>query len=85
MTHELKIWPQHWQRVFDGTKTFEIRVNDRVFQKGDEVVLCPWCPETKNYLNKSPYCKITRQIGDVYPIDHERVVFSLLKICRPKG
>ena len=79
MEHRLKIWPQHWQRVFEGTKTFEIRNNDRVFQKGDKVILCPWCPDTKKYLKDSYHCELERIVGDVYPIDSERVVFSLLR------
>lgn len=79
MKHELKIHPQHYERVLDGTKTFEIRVNDRAFQKGDMVFLKKYCPETKMYLNAKP---LEFLIGDVYPIDSERVVFSLLKSLR---
>lgn len=44
MKHELKIWPQYYCRVADGTKTFEVRDNDRAFQPGDEVVLREWDP-----------------------------------------
>lgn len=44
MTHKLKIHPQHYARVKDGSKTFEIRVNDRQFQMGDLVVLEEWDP-----------------------------------------
>jgi hypothetical protein len=78
-THNLKIWPQHWERIFEGSKTFEIRVNDRAFQKGDKVVLRPWDKEERKYLTHAPFHDLHRTIGDVYPIDAERVVFSLLK------
>ena len=44
MKHELKIWPQYYCRVFDGSKTFEIRKNDRGFQPGDIVVLREYDP-----------------------------------------
>ena len=58
---------------------------DLEIQKGDEVVLCPYDPETNKYLTQSPYCEIIRTIGDVYPVNDETVVFSLLKYTRPKG
>ena len=39
MKHHLKILEQHYHRVKEGVKTFEIRNNDRAFQMGDEVEL----------------------------------------------
>jgi len=42
--HELKIWPQYYEAVANGSKTFELRKNDREFQKGDEVVLKEYDP-----------------------------------------
>lgn len=79
MTHELKIWPEHYMRVASGTKTFEIRVNDRAFQRGDKVCLRPWDPKSKDYIYPSTSeHNLSFWIGDVYPIDAERVVFSLL-------
>lgn len=44
MKHILKIWPQYYQAVADGSKTFEVRVNDRGFQKGDHVLLREFDP-----------------------------------------
>lgn len=80
--HELKILVEHWIRVYEGTKTFEIRdFTDRFFQKGDRVVLQAWCPKTKTYLHglmKDEFPDIHKIIGDVYPIDSKRCVFSLL-------
>lgn len=37
--HELKILPQYFQTVWDGIKTFELRKNDRDYQRGDILVL----------------------------------------------
>lgn len=37
MTHNLKILEQFADAVLDGSKPFEIRENDRGFQKGDYV------------------------------------------------
>ena len=42
MTHQLKTWPQYWDAVQSGEKTFEVRRDDRGFQKGDilELLRC---------------------------------------------
>lgn len=37
MTHEIKLLEQYAQAVKDGEKTFEIRYNDRSYQKGDRI------------------------------------------------
>jgi hypothetical protein len=37
--HVLKTMTPWFQRVLDGTKTYEVRFNDRGFQKGDGVKL----------------------------------------------
>ena len=38
MLHHLKLQDNYWDAVMGGMKTFEIRDNDRGFQKGDQVV-----------------------------------------------
>lgn len=35
MKHELKIEQQFLAALLDGSKTFEVRLNDRGYQKGD--------------------------------------------------
>lgn len=37
MEHILKLRNDFWKPVFDGEKNFEVRLNDRGFQKGDLV------------------------------------------------
>lgn len=39
MIHELKIYPDFFQAVISGEKTFEIRKNDRQFKVGDMLAL----------------------------------------------
>jgi hypothetical protein len=91
MRHELKIWPQYFRPVADGDKTFEVRKNDRGFQKGDVVMLREWDPAevTKNWTGQGRMPTEPRgytgehaefMIGYVMPIDAERVVFSLLPV-----
>lgn len=38
MIHEIKLRDEFADAVLNGEKTFEIRVNDRGYQKGDKVV-----------------------------------------------
>jgi len=91
MKHELKIWPQYFCRVADGSKTFEVRKNDRGFQPGDEVILNEWDPTeiTKSDSHGSEAWEwkepkgytgkaLEFKVGYVLPIDADRVVFSLL-------
>lgn len=92
MTHEIKIWPCFYERVADGTKTFEVRDNDdRGFQNGDTVVLKEWSNEMVEVEPPPPGCisakaiigftgrELKFKIGYVLPLSKDRCVFSLLK------
>lgn len=37
--HTLKCWPQYYDAMQSGEKPFELRLNDRDFQKGDTLLL----------------------------------------------
>jgi len=95
MKHELKILPQYYCRVADGSKTFEVRKNDRGFQPGDLVLLREFDPDIEwdkhngehglaaGWITvKGRYTGESAEfkIGYVLPIDADRVVFSLLKV-----
>ena len=90
MRHELKIWPQWYCRVADGSKTFELRDNDRGFQSGDTVVLKEWDPTPINATNSAPKGftdspALEFKIGYILVLDSSRVIFSLLPIKKAKG
>lgn len=40
--HELKILPKYFEAVRDGSKTFELRKNDRDYKYGDYLALREW-------------------------------------------
>lgn len=91
MNHELKIWPQFYQRVADGSKTFEVRNNDRNFQFGDTVTLREYDPEPVNKtVPMSPPKGYTDspalnfKIGYILVLDKQTVVFSLLPLDTAK-
>jgi ASC-1-like (ASCH) protein len=52
MRHNLKTWPEYFQAVVDGKKTFEIRKNDRGFQVGDELLLQEYDPKEEAYTGR---------------------------------
>lgn len=39
--HVLKVAPEYWASIVDGSKTFEVRRNDRAYQRGDVLDLYP--------------------------------------------
>lgn len=50
-THHLKTWPDYFDKVKFGKKTFEIRKNDRDYQVGDILILHEYDNERKQYTN----------------------------------
>ena len=44
--HELKVWPEFFNAINRGDKTFEVRMNDRDFKQGDYLTLREWNPDT---------------------------------------
>lgn len=67
-THALKTLPGFFSDIVKGTKTFEVRKNDRNFKMGDKLLLQEFLPD-KGYtgeewegeitylLNHPDYCK----------------------------
>lgn len=56
-THQLKVWPEYYERMKSGQKTFEVRKNDRDFQTGDELMLDCWDPIEKQYTDDDTIVK----------------------------
>ncbi len=59
MTHTLKTWPEYYQAIIEGKKTFDIREDDRPFTVGDFVRLEEWNPTTKQLTGRIADYKIT--------------------------
>ena len=60
-THMLKTWPAFYQAIIDGTKTFEVREDDRAYAVGDTLQLCEWEPEEMSgrFTNREAFCLVT--------------------------
>jgi hypothetical protein len=77
-THILKIDPEFFEGVKSGEKTFEVRINDRNYQKGDLVRLLPYCRKINGYVE--PYGGIGKRISYIlsgHGIKEGYVVFSI--------
>ena len=71
MTHELKCISPYFEAVQIGDKKFEIRKDDRCFQKGDKVILrhydqehCCYVPDSVEiYLTITYVCHFEQKEG----------------------
>lgn len=78
-THELKIWPSHFEEIKDRRKTFEIRFNDRDFAVGDTLILRECSPDTwKGYTGKKIKTNVTGILhGGRFGLDPNYCIMSL--------
>jgi ASCH domain. len=56
-----KCWPEYFQLILDGQKTYELRLADFKCKPGDILVLKEWSPETKEYTGR----EIKKRVGYV--------------------
>ena len=59
MKIEKKIWPEFFQKILEGDKTFEFRLADFECHPEDILVLKEWDPKTKKYTSRQLEKKIT--------------------------
>jgi hypothetical protein len=57
--HELKTWVSLFSAVRDGTKTFDVRKNDRDFSVGDELLLREYHHVTHTYTGRKLLVGVT--------------------------
>lgn len=58
---EKKVWPEYFQQILDGKKTFEVRLNDFEINEGDILILKEWDPNIKEYTGR----ELERVVGYV--------------------
>lgn len=59
MKLEKKCWPEQFQQIVDGNKTFELRLADFKCSPGDILALREWDPKTKGYTGRVLEKKVT--------------------------
>lgn len=58
-THVLKIWPEFFDAIADGRKTFEVRFDDRGYREGDLLRLREWEPAGEVYTGREITVRVT--------------------------
>ncbi len=66
-THDLKSWPEFFEPLFSGVKTFELRLNDRRFKVGDRLRLREFDDRKGIYTGREVSKTITYMIDGIGP------------------
>jgi Domain of unknown function (DUF3850) len=82
--HRVKTWPEYYQAVKDGRKTFEIRNNDRNYREGDIVHLLEFDPDTQLYSGNALSFRVGYVLKNTLFLPKGFVAFSLLPIKKVK-
>jgi hypothetical protein len=64
--HVIKAWPEYFERLWDRTKPFELRKNDRDYRVGDRLNIVEFDPETGTRSGRMVMADVT------YLIDQSR-------------
>ena len=76
--HELKTWPEYFEEVFMGRKAFEVRKNDRDYQKGDMLILKEWDNEKNQYTGRQLARRVHYVLkGGQFGIEEDYCVMSI--------
>jgi ASC-1-like (ASCH) protein len=54
-----KVWPEYFEKILDGKKTYELRLANWKCNEGDVLVLDEWNPKTKKYTGREIEKKVT--------------------------
>lgn len=54
-----KVWPEFFDKIVSGDKTFEVRLADFDCQPGDILMLQEWLPATKKYSGREIEKEVT--------------------------
>lgn len=74
--HLLNCYPEYFEAIMDGIKTFECRYNDRDFKVGDELLLREYDPQ-KGYTYRCIVRKITYILSDFIGLKDGYVILGV--------
>jgi hypothetical protein len=77
--YELKTWPEYFRPVVEGTKTAELRKDDRGFAVGGTLWMREWSPEDGRYTGREACAVITHIVRDT---EHLAPGYAMLSFGR---
>jgi len=77
--HNLKTWPEFYQAVIRGEKTFEVRLNDRGYEVGDTLTLQEFDPAKQEYTGNEIVKQVPYILREPYAKDGH-VIMSLKEV-----
>lgn len=80
--HELKSIEPYFSDVWYGSKTFEVRINDRDFQAGQKLLLKSYDEVLSYYLPKEILCTISYIMRDSRYIKEGYVILGINNLKR---
>src|SRR4030042_2230834 len=84
--HELKTWPISFDAILCGSKTFDIRRNDRDFRVGDTLELREYYPQLGEYSGKVLRCEVGFVLdGGQFGLEAGFVCMSINQVRRFDG
>ena len=83
MRIEKKVWPEYFQKIIEGKKTYELRLADWECNPGDILVLKEWDPETKEFTGRTiekevTYVGKTKNVNFFSKEDIEKYGFQII-------
>ena len=75
--HKLKILPEYYDSVCDGSKTFEVRKKDRDFRVGDSIELREYSEKEKEYTGRNVDVSICYVLDDPVYCKDGYVIFGI--------
>ena len=86
MTHEIKLLESYCDAVLSGEKSFEVRRNDRGYQKGDHVSFIPVDKDFETFyhlVSKKEY--VITYVHSGLGLQNEYVVFGIKDVNKVEG
>ena len=78
--HHLKCWPEPFQAMWDGRKTFEFRKDDRGYQVGDVLHLREYEPDDALYTDRQMWWRVTYVLREGFGVPEGYCVMGISAI-----
>lgn len=76
--HRLKTWPEYFEAILSGRKTFEVRKDDRDFAVGDVLSLLEWRPDLECHTGRGCDVQVTyKMTGGQFGLEYGSCVLGI--------